>query len=233
LDIASTTHGKVFVDGVNLKNKSYTGHYFEHAKVTLTAKADVGYQFSAWSSGQTTPNIQVPLNANVNISATFKPLAAGTIPDIMISEFNYKSAKDFDTGDWVELYNHDNKDIDLSGWVLKDDQDNHPYTIPNGTILPQGAYLVIAANKTDLQTLEPSLSLVIGDFGFGLGKSTDSVRLFNPHAILVDQVRYDASWPDAKGNGKTLSLKDLNSDNSLSSSWESTPGHGTPGKANP
>lgn len=64
-------------------------------------------------------------------------------------------------GDWVELVNTARVAVDVSGLQLKDSDDSHVYTIPAGTSIAAGAYLVL-----DQAT-----------FGFGLGEP-DSVRLF-------------------------------------------------------
>ena len=35
------------------------------------------------------------------------------------------SSDEFDPGDWIEVYNPNQENIDLSGWVLKDDNDSN------------------------------------------------------------------------------------------------------------
>ena len=43
---------------------------------------------------------------------------------LAINEINYKSSDDFDPGDWIEIYNPNESSINLSNWVLKDDNDS-------------------------------------------------------------------------------------------------------------
>lgn len=78
-------------------------------------------------------------------------------------------------GDWVELYNAGSTAADLSSWVFKDNDDTHVYTIPSGTTLAPGAFLVID---------ESSL-------GFGLGGG-DSARVFDNTGTLVDSYTWTA-----------------------------------------
>ncbi|MCC4266799.1 lamin tail domain-containing protein [Microbacterium schleiferi] len=98
-----------------------------------------------------------------------------------------------DPGDWVELVNTSDTDVDLGGWILKDDKDDHALTIPAGTTIAAGGYTVI---YTDLP----------GD-GFGLGNG-DAARLFLPDGVTpVDSHSYPAhaqrtTWgrcPDGAG----------------------------------
>jgi hypothetical protein len=72
-------------------------------------------------------------------------------------------------GDWVELLNRGPVAIDLGGYVFRDNDDTHSYTIPAGTTLAPGAYL----------TLEEA------QFDFGLG-GADSARIFTPALAIAD-----------------------------------------------
>ena len=46
---------------------------------------------------------------------------------IVINEINYNSNDDHESGDWVELYNPGQMEIDISNWVMKDDDDQHSF----------------------------------------------------------------------------------------------------------
>ncbi len=158
---------------------------------------------------------------------------------IVINEINYKDALDFETKDWVELYNNSGETVDMSGWVFKDSDDLHEFIIPNGTAMPPNSYLVIVQNLTDFQALFPDVSPVIGNFEFGLAGGGELIRLFNSNDVLVDFVEYDDEdpWPtEPDGNGPTLELINPNLDNNLASSWSASipPNgvHGTPGEIN-
>ena len=103
---------------------------------------------------------------------------------------NEVQSKDPNGGaDWVELANPTNTDIDVSGIVIKDDDDTHVYTIPEGTTIPANGFLVIDENE----------------LGFGFGKG-DSVRLYEGSMLLGStnwSEHTDPTWglyPDANGN---------------------------------
>ena len=158
---------------------------------------------------------------------------------IVINEINYKDALDFETKDWIELYNNGGSAVDISNWVFKDNDDLHEFVIPNGTVMQSDSYLVLVQSLTDFQVLYPAVSPVIGSFEFGLSGGGELIRLFDNNENLVDSVEYDDEdpWPtEPDGNGPTLELISPNLDNNLASSWAASipPDgvHGTPGEIN-
>lgn len=86
--------------------------------------------------------------------------------------------------DWIELFNPTKKDIDVSGIVIKDNDDTHEYVIPEGTIIKPEGYLVITQEQ----------------FVFGLGKG-DSVRLFEDGELIGS-----TTWPEGTHGTPTWGL---------------------------
>lgn len=97
-------------------------------------------------------------------------------------------------GEWIELYNKGNADIDVAGWVLYDNNDGHElYITPENTntgntLLPVGGFLVVYRN---------------GDSGFALNNiGGDSVRLYNGEinkgAKLIDSYTYTINALEGK-----------------------------------
>lgn len=78
-------------------------------------------------------------------------------------------------GDWVELVNTGTIAVDVSGWVVKDNDNSHSYKIGKNTSIAPGAFLALDV-----------------DSSFGLG-SSDSARLFQADgSTLVDSY----TWTD-------------------------------------
>ena len=93
-----------------------------------------------------------------------------------------------DGPDWIEFANPTADELDVSGLVIKDNDDTHQYVIPEGTTIPANGFLVITED----------------DFGFGLGKN-DSVRLYE-NEMLIGSTTWaehtNPTWglyPDVKG----------------------------------
>ena len=84
-------------------------------------------------------------------------------------------------GDWIEITNTSSSTVDVSGFVLKDNDDTHSYTIAAGTTLAAGAYLAL--------DVAPS---------FGLGAS-DAARLYDTFGTLLDSYVWTAHAPSTWG----------------------------------
>ncbi len=89
------------------------------------------------------------VSAQVEVTGDEKgTVVAPQYGDVLITEVMYDSKSGTDE-EWVELYNNTNKAIDISGWMISDD-DTYPATnegdflIPNGTTIPANGYLVLS-----------------------------------------------------------------------------------------
>ena len=153
---------------------------------------------------------------------------------VVVNEINYHSNDDFDSGDWIELYNPGQLYLDMSGWTFKDDNDN-TYTFPEETILDSGQYLIVSNDLELFASQYPNVVSVIGPFDFGLSGGGDEVRIFDNNNALIDSINYDDDdpWPiEADGDGATLELINPILDNSLPASWTSSTDYGSPGEQN-
>ncbi|MEO8620981.1 MAG: lamin tail domain-containing protein [bacterium] len=145
-------------------------------------------EVSAWTAHAATTYGRCP-NANGAFS-TSTSSTKGAPNDCSIAvKINEVESSGGTPGDWVELYNFGPIPVDISGFVVKDDDDTHVFTIPGSTTIAAGAYYVVE---------EASL-------GFGLGQP-DAARLFNSTGTLVDSYAWTTHagvtygrCPDATG----------------------------------
>ena len=152
--------------------------------------------------------------------------------DLIVSEINYHSANDSDPGDWLEIKNQLTAAIDLSGWSVRDDDDQHIFTIPDGTTLAAGKYLVLCENEEIFTAIHPDVPKLIGNLDFGLNNSTDVIRLYNADGLLQLSICYDDSDPwttEPDGNGYTLELADASANLNDPSNWFAGCLGGSPG----
>jgi len=202
------------------------GKYFKEKRV---------YRLRHWEGdiSSTDDFLTLELTKETNITAVFTIVS--DVKSVVINEINYNSHNEFNTEDWIELYNWDSEDIDLSGWTIKDGDDAHEFMIPPGSTLESGEYLVIVRDLVTFGSFQTTSSEVIGEMGFGLSNEGECVRLFNSEGSLADQVCYENSnpWPgDANGKGYTLALLSPYYDNNKAQSWYAQNNNGTPGQPN-
>jgi len=155
---------------------------------------------------------------------------------IFVSEIMYAPSDSLDSGDWIELYNPQRVAQDISGWILADENNEHSYIIPDGTIVSPHSYFVLSRNIDSFNSYYPDIKNVSGSFNFGFGLA-DQVVLRAPKTNeQVDLVIYSNSepWPEiAEQSGYSLSLKSINTSNLLPSHWRSSYQlGGTPGYQN-
>lgn len=233
---ANPSMGNIRLNSLNIDGSYWSGIYFENNPVVLTAQPKPGYKFDHWS-GDMDSEYKL-INLNVNAEKTVKAHFVGVGPieqAIVINEINYNSPDVPNSSDWVELHNFSGKSIDISNWILKDDNDDHQFILPENTIMEAWSFLILCRNISNFSLVHPEVDQVIGDFEFGLNSDSDQVRLFDQNGNLMDQVSFLSSepWPlEANGNGPTLELMSPELDNMLEGSWRAFPGLGTPGKIN-
>jgi hypothetical protein len=124
---------------------------------------------------------------------------------VMLTEINYKSGVE-DADDWIELHNSTTEDIDISGWVVRDDADNQ-YTIPSGTVLLAGEYVVIAKTMASFSSVYPVTANVLGSSNITLSSEGDKIKIYNTQNNLQIGMMYlpQAPWSyQANGLGYTL-----------------------------
>lgn len=101
------------------------------------------------------------LLAASGIAATAASTAQAVfLPMVAINEVE---SSDTVVKDWVELKNIGSEEVDLSGWILKDNNDSRPKAIPAGTTIAPGGYLTVVVDDAAN--------------GFRLG-GADSARLY-------------------------------------------------------
>ncbi len=227
--------GSIEINNTKISTNPWNGYYFDGIPVNLIAKPKKGYKFSRWEGVNSNSNLAVlKPNQGKVIVAVFEQ-KENFKDSVIINEINYNSSKDFDSEDWVELYNRSDSSIDISNWIFKDEDDSHSFNIPEGTILNSNSYIVLCNDSLLFSAAFPNVKNVIGDLGFGFSGNGELLRLFDDQLILIDSVNYDDTkpWPlEADGKGSTLELTNPNLNNDLAENWAASIGHGTPGDKN-
>lgn len=152
-----------------------------------------------------------------NINLKYIQVGAVSPLEVVINEILYHR-KDQLSPEFVELYNRSDKHFDLSGWTLTD-AGNNSATIPDGTFLKAGEYLVLTDQMDFAQYLQPEQSVYLSDFP-GLNDSVEELILKNEKRVTIDSVYYDALW-GGNDPGISLERKDPSGPSNDPSNWAS------------
>ena len=211
----------------------WSGVYFLGVPAPLVAIPEVGFRFSRWSDSSlpAVPRISITPTGTYELTALFEPSEA-VGDDVILSEINYRSAPDFDTADWIEIFNPTPTPVDLGGWQVVDGQ-NHLYELPPGVVLYGGECIVLCRDLAKFKSFHSELTNALGDFEFGLSPEGERISLLHADGSIVDKVTYGSGFPwpsEANGHGPTLELTFASADNTHPESWRASPGHGSPGR---
>ncbi len=134
--------------------------------------------------------------------------------------------------EWVELYNQQAVDMDLSGWSLAN---GISFQFAEGTILAGGGHLVVASSPATLKAVT-GLTNIYGPFTGRLSNAGETLELRDNNNRLMDSVAYgtDGDWPvGPDGGGVSLAKRDPDSASAPAESWTvSAQIGGTPGARN-
>ena len=154
------------LNGINVPYAYFKGYLF--GTFSLEAKAPAGYRFVCWKKSgtqySTNAAISVTGTSAIKLQACFKALtdAEKTSQGLTPIRINEVSAANgihvneyFKRNDWVELYNTTDKDIDVAGMYLSDNEKKPlKYQISKGdsqasTTIPAHGYLVVWCDKLE------------------------------------------------------------------------------------
>jgi len=184
LKIDNPAGGSIQLNTIRVTDASWSGFYFPTVPISLTAIAKQGYRFSHWSGAVNSEEISITIDPNevLNLTANFiENTVVANQSDVIFNEINYNSNTEVAVGDWIELYNNGSGQQDLTDWQFKDDDDEHVFQFPVGTILAADAYLVLTKDGEKFSTQFPNVDNYIGDFDFGLSSKGEFLRLFDSH----------------------------------------------------
>ena len=145
-------------------------------------------------------NTPTPLAANTRLECPPTPLV---VPDVVINEIHFHPAGDTEhLEEFVELHNHGQQAVDLSGWSFTGIE----FIIPQGTVLGAGDYVVVCRNAEHISGAY-GVENVLGDFAGQLSNSGERISLLDREGAFVDGLRYSdgGEWPwEADGEGRSL-----------------------------
>ncbi|MFV2069934.1 MAG: lamin tail domain-containing protein, partial [Pirellulales bacterium] len=151
---------------------------------------------------------------------------------VVFSEVMYNPAGADGTREWLELHNQMAVNMDISGWQL---DGGVTFSFAEGTIVPGGGYLVIAADPAALEA-STGLTDVMGPFLGRLSNGGERLELLNNNDRVMNRLDYgdDGPWPvGPDGSGATLAKRTPNAASEGAVNWTTSwQIGGTPGAVN-
>lgn len=104
-----------------------------------------------------------------------EPFGADPLASVMINEFLANT--DLPAEDYIELYNHSNQSVDVSGAYLSDDPETNKFRIPDGTSIPARGFKSFSQSE----------------LGFALSSSGERIFLVNAaRTRVIDAIAFGA-----------------------------------------
>jgi hypothetical protein len=140
-------------------------------------------------------------------AAGLAPWASGQ--SVVINEIMYHPASHDPREEYIEFYNREATNVNLSGWALKGGVD---FVIPSNTVIRALDYFVIAARRQTFVARYPTITNVVGDYALlrvtnlasssitnwenTLSNTRNSIELENAAGQRVDLVEYadEGDW---------------------------------------
>lgn len=152
-------------------------------------------------------------NAQISTSVRYLEFSTPQPSDIVINEILYQKENE-NSPEFIELFNRSENNFDLSNWTISDAANNSA-TLPEGTSLEAGSYVVL----TDRQSFASSLSNGIFLSGFpSLNDSGDGIIIKNESEITIDSLFYTERFGGNK-NGISAEKKDPNGASNDANNW--------------
>lgn len=117
-------------------------------------------------------------SAVIACAALVFPLRISAASAVTINEF-FPDPDGSDSGEWIELYNASDADVDLSGWMLDDQEGggSSAFIIASATAIAARSFMVFEKSET----------------GLALNNDGDTVRLLTGEGSVVDTYTYEKS----------------------------------------
>jgi hypothetical protein len=231
--------GKIVISTLTIPSDSmpWIGVYFDGNPVRLTAVPNPGYSFVNWTPNSLTFNTNdqsIELNISSNSTFTANFTGSSIAADIIVSEINYNSHPNFNSGEWIELRNKTNANLSLHEWKIGDASRYTEYKFPVTASIPANGYVIICSDTAKFKLAYPNYTgKLFGDVEYSLGNKADQIVLKNTTDQIVADISYiDSIWSEgADGNGYTLELKNPNLPLDDVNSWTDGCLGGTPGSS--
>ncbi|MBL7899975.1 MAG: CotH kinase family protein [Crocinitomicaceae bacterium] len=211
--------------GVNSIPYPWDGYYMNTVELPLTAIPKPGYRFVEWQgTGITNQTITWNPDGDSTFIAVFEndpdyePIL---INELMSSNTSYLTDNFNDYDDWLELFNPNNNNLNLSG--CRFEWNGKTWTIPNGTEINANGYLLFWFDAETYQGINHTNGKI--------PNVVSGICLKNSSGEIIDSIAYPATtsnysfgrYPNGSGSFNVFQNPTPQQNNNLSSQIEIQP----------
>src|SRR5699024_5157523 len=133
--------------------------------------------------------------AKSDTTFTYYKVSPADSGDVAINEFLFDPPSG--SAEYIELYNHSDKSLDLQQWTLSDNR-HAPVSITDKPfVLPPDSFVVLASDRS-LHTSYPHILLISLPEFPALNNSGDQIIIRDDTGQLLDSLSYDSNWGGAQ-----------------------------------
>ena len=120
---------------------------------------------------------------------------------LIINEIMADPIADETLNEWIELYNNESKEIDVSNWIIGDNADNDSIEGglygKEGTIIKPFGFAILTDDNTraynNFNVSPDAIKLYVDDssMGNGLGNDGETIYLFDSSSNIIDKKEYN------------------------------------------
>jgi hypothetical protein len=169
------------------------GIYYENIPITITVTPKHDYELIGWKGrSEKTASLTIIPTGDLVLEPILRPKQQSIYFDsLIINEISSYQSKTDSTDDWIELFNHSNRSINLKDFRFTKKKYSKGFIVKNEYTLKPNQYVILAKNKTNfLLTHSVDSNLVIGDFNFGLSSKGTHIKLYDFNGFIVDSLKY-------------------------------------------
>lgn len=240
LDVQPAGAGRIHISTIEPGTETYpwSGVYFKGVPVQITAIANPGYTFDHWAPNSLfqTNNYNESLNITPTINAAFTAWFTGQAINepFEVSEIMFNADSTIDGGDWIEIYNPYNTEINIGNYVISDSNYFHNYEIPFNTRIAPGERIVVCSDTNQFNGIYSNVSSILGPLDYKLSNSSETLFFKNQEGEMVKVITYTTGepWPlGVDGMGRSMEFDGLPASENDPYSWFPGCVAGSPGEA--
>lgn len=132
--------------------------------------------------------------------------ARSVLAGAVISEIMYDLDGSDSGREWIEIFNDDGDELDLSDWKIFENETNHKINLvdeDDSFIIHAGGYAIIADNVGNFLVDWPGFSGIIFDSAFSLKNIGEHLSIRDGELNDINSVDYVSDW-GANGDGNSL-----------------------------